>query len=329
MGGSENDRASTVDEDAPLQVSTHRTREDYAFHVAPYAHNVFGAHGVADAHDVLLNDGALVQIARGVVGGGAGQFDPAHEGLMVRFRTLKGRKKTVVNVDHRGRRLKKFFAQHLHVTCKYNEIDVVFSRQFQELLFLGRFGLPSDWKAEKRQAKRIGHGLKIRVVRGHESDLARQLALLLPQHQIVKASGLAGDKNGHAIGDVGVARLPRGLESLRQRVEGFFESATRGRAIKLRERLRLREASEVHDDAHVETRTIAFQVFGRVVTRIDDVHAEFKKEAREASDEARAVRGGYLKDGVNVRSHGRAKTTRTGDLLPPAFPSIDAEARKR
>jgi hypothetical protein len=80
----------------------HRAGEHHALHVAAEAGHLVGAHGVIDAGHVLLDDRALIEIARGVVGGRADELDAAGVGLVIGARALEGREEAVVDVDHRG-----------------------------------------------------------------------------------------------------------------------------------------------------------------------------------------------------------------------------------
>src|SRR5690606_3238620 len=112
---SEDEGAAALDDDAALEVCADGAGEDDAFDVAAEADELVGAHGVGDALDVLLDDGALVEVLRGVVGGGADQLYAAGVCLVIGLRALEGGEEAVVDVDD-GRCLRQeVVAQDLHV----------------------------------------------------------------------------------------------------------------------------------------------------------------------------------------------------------------------
>jgi len=67
--------------------------------VAAFAHEVFHAVAMGDLGDVLVDDGALIEIGRGVVGGGPDELDAAAMGLVVGLGSREGREEAVVDID--------------------------------------------------------------------------------------------------------------------------------------------------------------------------------------------------------------------------------------
>ena len=85
--------------------------------------------GVVDAHHVLLDDRALVEVGGHVVRGRADELDAAVEGLVVGLGALEARQERVVDVDRAARqRAAQVVGQHLHVAGQHDEVDVVLLR---------------------------------------------------------------------------------------------------------------------------------------------------------------------------------------------------------
>ena len=71
----------------------------------PLRDEIFRRVAVADALDVLVDDRALVEVARDVMRGGADQLDAALMRLVIGPRALEARQERVVNVDATPRQL--------------------------------------------------------------------------------------------------------------------------------------------------------------------------------------------------------------------------------
>src|SRR5690606_36225686 len=85
----ENDGTLAVQQNAVLNVAANRPRENQRLYVAAYPSQFFGAHAVIDPFDVLLNDGAFIQVCRYVMRSGADNFDASGVGLVIRARALE------------------------------------------------------------------------------------------------------------------------------------------------------------------------------------------------------------------------------------------------
>ena len=73
--------------------------QNLAFHVAAERDIVFGALGVGDAHGVLFDDRAFVEIGGDIMGCRTDQLHAALIGLLVRVGALEGGEEGVVDVD--------------------------------------------------------------------------------------------------------------------------------------------------------------------------------------------------------------------------------------
>src|SRR5215213_10084796 len=93
------DGLAAVEDDAILEMMAHGARQHAAFDVAALAREIFRRVAVADALDVLVDDRALVEVTRDIMGGGADQLDAALMGLVVGPRALEARQERVVDID--------------------------------------------------------------------------------------------------------------------------------------------------------------------------------------------------------------------------------------
>jgi hypothetical protein len=71
----------TVEQDPVLAVPFHGACQHLAFGIASDGCQVFHGFAVIHPGDVLLDDGAFIQMRSNVVGGGTDQFDAAFVGL--------------------------------------------------------------------------------------------------------------------------------------------------------------------------------------------------------------------------------------------------------
>src|SRR3954469_1945702 len=74
---------AAVEDDAILEMMTHRARQHAAFDIAALARQIIRRVAMADALDVLIDDRPLIERAGDVMGGGADQLDAALMRLMV------------------------------------------------------------------------------------------------------------------------------------------------------------------------------------------------------------------------------------------------------
>ena len=88
-----------VEQDAVFDVPADCSREDYLFDVAALFHQVLDRVAVRYAFDALLDDGAIIEHFRDVMGCGADDFYAAVECLLVRFCTYECGQKRMMNID--------------------------------------------------------------------------------------------------------------------------------------------------------------------------------------------------------------------------------------
>ena len=81
-------------------MGVNRAGKHLSFHISTQAYVVLAALGVGHANDVLLDDGALIQIACHIMRCGTNQLDPAFKGLLVGICALEARQKRVVDIDN-------------------------------------------------------------------------------------------------------------------------------------------------------------------------------------------------------------------------------------
>jgi len=280
----------TVQNDTPLCHVLDSSSEHVALHVATGMGQLFGAHSVVDPNDVLLNDGALIQVTGDEMGGGTDDFHTTIVGLVVGLGTLERRQEAVVDVDDaaghgraQGRR------QNLHVPSQHNQINVILANQFQNLGLLLRLGIRGDRKVVEWNVIGGREGGKIGVVGNDQGDLDAKLTGRLTEEQIIEAVTDLGDHDQHAgLFHSGVdfevkgERLGRGGKRSSQFLEfgGLITSSG------------LRKLS-----AHKET------LRGRVTElgRIDDVEVILHEKSSDRMDDTRAVRA--RKSENEARSH--------------------------
>ena len=77
----------------------HGSGQHLALELAPLLNELVYVVFVADPTDVLLDDGALVELFGDIVRRRADDFDAALEGLMIRARADERRQERVMNVD--------------------------------------------------------------------------------------------------------------------------------------------------------------------------------------------------------------------------------------
>lgn len=79
-----------------------RLGKDGFFEIAALADQIFYVVAVRHACDVLLDDWAVIENGGRIVRGGANEFHAARGGLMVGLTAGEGRKKRVMDIDHRA-----------------------------------------------------------------------------------------------------------------------------------------------------------------------------------------------------------------------------------
>ena len=138
---------AAVEENPILEMVADRPGEHAPLDVAAFADQVIGRVAVADAFDVLLDDGTFVQISRDVMARGANQFHATIIRLVVRPGPNKTRQKAVVDVDDPpDEPVADVGAQDLHVPGQHHEVDLT-AQQLADIVAtipVGRVGTADD-----------------------------------------------------------------------------------------------------------------------------------------------------------------------------------------
>ena len=162
--------------------------EDDFFEVFAEADEVVDGVAVADVLDVLVDDGALVEVRGDVVAGSADDFDAAFVGLVVGFCAGEGGEEGVVDVDHlvlvEGTELR---ADDLHVAGEDDGIDPVFAEESDLALFLLAFVFRVDGEDVEGDAEALGRGAQAVVVGDDEGDFDLEFAGGVAGEEIVEA----------------------------------------------------------------------------------------------------------------------------------------------
>ena len=175
---------------------------------------------VVDAHHVLLDDRALVEVRGHVVGGGADQLDAAVEGLVVGPRALEARQERVVDVDRLPRqRPAGLVGEHLHVARQHHQVDVQLVDEREHPPLGVGLRVRRDRDVVERHAVRRGQRLAVEVVR-HDRRPRRSAATLAPpEQQVVEAVAELRDQDQRPVRRVGRPQLPGHREPLCDRGE--------------------------------------------------------------------------------------------------------------
>ena len=194
--------------------------EDDFFQVLAFGDEVFHGVLVGDARYVLLDDGARVEVGGHVVRGRADEFDATCVGGVVGFCAHECGQERVVDVDDFvGVRLNHILRNYLHITCKDDEINVVFAQKLHFLSLLFRLVFLVDVEDVVGDAKPLCGGAEVFVVADNQRDVNSPLARNVPRKHIVEAVRHFGDKNRHPRLAVGEVNLELHLMFLR--VEGL------------------------------------------------------------------------------------------------------------
>ncbi len=221
----EDDGFVVVDEDAVFEVPADGLGEDGFFEVAAFAGEVGNGVAVADAGDVLMDDGAFVEIGGGVVGGRPDQFDAALVGLVVGAAAGKGGEEGVMDVDDGSfEGGEKAVGKDLHVAGENDEFGFGFAEDGKLTGFGLDAGFPADGNVVKGDTVGLGGGFKIGVVGDDRDHFAGQFTRAGAQEDVVKAVIESGDKAGNPqteIGSVNGDVHPEGLAGKGRKSGGF------------------------------------------------------------------------------------------------------------
>lgn len=268
----------SVEQHTALGDILHSSGEHVALDVATGVGELLGAHAVVHAHDILLDDGTLIEVAGDKVGGRADNLHTAVIGLVVGLGALEGRQEAVVDVDDTSRHgLAQLRRQDLHIAGQNNQVNLVFLNQLQDTSLLLGLGGGSDGKVHEGDVIGGGQGGEIGVVGDDQRDFNVKLAGGLTEEQVVQAVTNLGDHDHHAGLLGGGVDLKVHGEGLCGGLEGSAQLLEFGDLIGLGGRHKL----HAHEEA---LRGQVAELGG-----IDDVQVVLDEEGRDGMDDARAI----------------------------------------
>ena len=163
-------------------MQTNTTRQDDSLQIAPFSDQVFDRIPVADTHDILFDNGAIIQLFRDIVARSAYQLDASPIGLVIGLGSGKRGQKGMVNIDDAvviiGRKLG---AQNLHIPSQHEQIDPLTRQKFQLFLFLFSFIRRPDGDNIEGNAEPLCNRLKVTMVAAYESNCPGELSSGVPQ----------------------------------------------------------------------------------------------------------------------------------------------------
>lgn len=224
-----------------------------------------------DPFDVLLDNGAGVEVFGDVVCGGADEFDAALVSLVVRLGADKGGEKAVVDVDDPSAELGyKVAGEDLHVLREDDEVDLTGDSPLR--IFGFRLPTRFDGNVVKRQTEGFGDGAQTIVVAYYRGDFGPNIARANLPENLLKAMVFFTneDREPHSLVVADEAVVHR--EALGNFGESFPEV---GWAFKF--------------DAKEE---LARLLVRRLLIGVDDVRAVSEEEIGDRRDNAGAVRTG-------------------------------------
>ena len=124
--GVKHNRFIPADENLVLEMKSDRVSKNLPLHVSAFALQVSDAVAVTDAGDLLLDDGAVIELLGDVVSGGSDDLHTSGSGLLVRIGAGEGGQEGVMDVNAASvPRLGKGGRENLHVAGEHHQIDLV------------------------------------------------------------------------------------------------------------------------------------------------------------------------------------------------------------
>lgn len=146
-----------VEENAVFGMPLHGLGQCAGLNGAAHRDELLDRMAVLNPDDFLLNDGALIQHCRDVMGGGANDLHTAGMRLVVRLGALEGRQERMVDVDGApGQVVAEVVGKHLHVAREHNEFDVELRHQREQLRLGVGLGVRGDRDVIKGDAVKLG-----------------------------------------------------------------------------------------------------------------------------------------------------------------------------
>ena len=271
-----------------MHMGMDRARQNLRFDIAPQGYVILWRLGMRDAHDVLFDDRAFVQIARHIMRGRPDQLHPAFIGLFVGVRPLEGWQKGMVDIDDPPIHLAaQIVGQDLHVAGQCDHFGPSIIHQLQKLRFGGGFGLGRDLDVVKRNVV-VHHQFLIIQMVGHDRDnIQRQRPDAPAIQQVVQAMAEARHHDDGAALDLFIEEFRLHPEARGHRAKAHAQIVQPSPAF------------GPEADAHEET--VGFQIVE--LGGIGDVAIGCRKEIRNRGHDA-ARRSALHAKGIG--RHGRA-----------------------
>ncbi|MNS91893.1 hypothetical protein D3C72_1260050 [compost metagenome] len=261
------------------------TRQNLRFHITAERYVIFRALGMGDAHRVLLDDRAFVEIGGDVMRRCADKLHAALIGLLVGVCALEARQERVVDVDDLARHLAaEVIGQNLHVTGQHHEFRAARFDQVHQLRFGLRLVLLRHLDVVEGNVVVDHHFLVIEMVGDDADDIDRQRADLPAIEEVIEAMAETRHHQ-HCLHALAVRIDIRfHAEFFRHRLKAFGDGF-KGSAF-------FRNEGDAHEELAglevVELRTV------------DDVAALFRQITGNRGDDATGRFAGY---GQNIGCH--------------------------
>jgi len=282
------DSLVAVEEHTPFSIPLNGSSKHLALNIGTLVDELLGAHAVVDAGNTLLDYRALIQIGCDKMRRGANDLDAALVGLVVGLRALERGQEAVVNIDDAARHsLTEHRAEHLHVACQHNELNVVFLDQLQHLRLLLCLGLLGNRQVMELDAVASSQRREVGMVGHDQRNLYGQLARLRAKQQVVETMADLGHHDEHPSLARHRSDVPRHGVLGRQRVEGRLEMFRRRRWCRPK--------------VHPHKEALACRV--RELLQVQDVVPLAGKHSRDRVHNARLVGARQRQDVVPVVSH--------------------------
>ena len=158
-----------------------RARKHDLFQIASLLQHVVKRIAMRDAHQVLLDNRAVVENFRDVVAGGANQLHSPLNRLVVRSGADKRRQERMVDVDDALRILTdKLGRENLHIARQHDEIRRMLPEQTQDLLLRHPLIRARNRHHEVWNAIKVCDRLVVGMVGNDDRNFAGEFAALLP-----------------------------------------------------------------------------------------------------------------------------------------------------
>lgn len=181
----EHDGLSSVHQDPPFDVTSNSPRQYQLLEVASFSYQIVDAVTMPDSDDILLDDGALIEILRRIMGRRADDLHAPFVCLSVGIGPDKSRKERMVDIDHWAADLRqKFRTEDLHVAGHHDQLHTRFLKDREDLFLLLRLGLFRDGEHRERDFEKVcpaGTGI---MIRNDDRDLDVELIASVPLEQI-------------------------------------------------------------------------------------------------------------------------------------------------